>query len=263
METQVHETAIVHKGVQLGEGVSVGPFSIVKAGVKLGNGVKLVSHVIVEGDTEIGEGTTVHPFASIGLAPQDLKYKGEETRLVIGKNNLIREYVTIHRASTGGSGVTTVGDGNFLMAYCHIAHDCKIGSQVVMANVATLGGHVSVGDFAVLGGLCAVHQHTRIGSYCMVGGLSAVAQDIPPYMMASGIASGAKVKLYGINSIGLKRNGFSEQQISELKQAYMLLFRGKLKMKDAVRKVQEELPYTDELRHLIEFLSENKRGICR
>ena len=255
----IHESAIVDTNAEIDESAEIGPFCIIGAGVKISGGVKLQSNVVIEGKTDIGEGTHIYPFASIGLPPQDTKYKGEETSLKIGSNNIIREYVTVHRASVGGDGITEVGDNCFIMAYVHIAHDCKIGSNVIMANAATIAGHVSVGNHAVLGGLIAVHQFTRIGDYSMVGGLSGIGQDIPPYM----IASGARAKLFGLNVVGLKRHGFSEEAISELKKAYKILFREKNTLKQAIKKVQEEVPYTDEIQHLIEFINQNKRGICR
>lgn len=259
METQIHPTAIIEDGVTLDTAVKIGAFSIIKKGTKIGRATQIGSNVIIEGDTEIGDSCIISPFSSIGLPPQDLKYKGERTATKIGKNNIIREYTTIHRASVGGDGVTLIGDNNFLMAYVHIAHDCKIGSHIIMANASTLGGHVRVEDYAVIGGLTAVHQHTRIGAYAMVGGFSGIGQDIPPYTMASG----ARAKLYGLNSIGLKRNGFSDENINELKRAYKILFREKLALTEAIKKVQAELPYTAEIRHLIEFIQKNKRGICR
>jgi UDP-N-acetylglucosamine acyltransferase len=259
MGVEVHPTAIIEREVELEEDVFIGPYCIIGKGARIRRGVRLISNVIIEGRTEIGEETTIYPFSSIGLPPQDMKYHGEETGVFIGKKNIIREYTTIHRASVGGDGMTTIGDNNFLMAYVHIAHDCKIGNHIVMANAATLAGHVKVEDYAVIGGLVAVHQFTRIGAYAMVGGFSGIGQDIPPYMMASG----ARARLYGLNTVGLKRHGFSEQTISELKKAYKILFREKRTLKDAIKKVQQDLPYSDEIRHLIGFIEENKRGICR
>ncbi len=259
MAKEIHSTAIVSPAAQVEEDTIIGPFCIIGDNVHIRKGTRLISNIIVEGNTEIGEDCSVYPFTSIGLPPQDLKYKGEKTGLKIGKQNTIREYVTIHRASVSGDGLTTIGDNNFLMAYVHVAHDCKIGNSVIMANVATLAGHVSVGDYAVIGGLVAIHQFTRVGAYAMVGGFSGVGQDIPPYM----IASGARVKLFGLNTVGLKRHGFSDSTINELKKAYKILFREKRTLKDAIKKVQEDLPYTDEIRHLIEFIQKNKRGICR
>ncbi|GBD98364.1 acyl-[acyl-carrier-protein]--UDP-N-acetylglucosamine O-acyltransferase [bacterium BMS3Abin07] len=255
----VHPTAIVDEKADIHETADIGPFCIVKAGVKIGKNVKLQSNVVIEGKTEIGEGTSIFPFACIGMPPQDIKYKGEETGLKIGGNNLIREYVTIHRASVSGDGVTEVGDNCFIMAYSHIAHDCKIGKGVIMANAATLAGHVSVGDYAIIGGIVAVHQFTRIGAYAMVGGMSGIGQDIPPYM----IASGARAKLFGLNTVGLKRHGFTDESVSELKKAYRILFREKNTLKNAIKKVQEEVPYTGEIQHLLDFINEKRRGICR
>jgi len=259
MKNEIHPSAIVNPHAEIDDGVSIGPFCIVSEGVHIKKGTKLISHVIIEGNTEIGENCIVYPYTSIGLPPQDLKYKGEKTSVKIGNDNIIREYITIHRASVGGDGVTIIGNKNFLMAYVHIAHDCKIGSNVIMANAATLGGHVVVEDFAFIGGLVAIHQFTRIGTYAMVGGFSGVGQDILPYT----IASGARAKLFGLNTIGLKRNNFPDSTINDLKKAYKILFKEKRTLTDAVKKIQEDLPYTDEIKHLIEFIKENKRGICR
>lgn len=259
MTTQIHPTAIIDPKAFLDEDVSVGPFCMIGEGAKISKGTRVMAHVLIEGETEIGEGCQIYPFASIGLPPQDVKYKGEKTRVKMGSNNTIREYVTIHRASVGGDSVTEIGSNNFLMAYVHIAHDCKIGDNVVMANLATLAGHVVVQDFVVIGGIVAIHQHTRVGAYSMVGGFSGVGQDIPPYTMASG----PRAKLFGLNLLGLKRNGFSDATINELKKAYKIIFREKHTLKEAIKKIQKDLPYSDEIKRLIGFIEENKRGICR
>jgi UDP-N-acetylglucosamine acyltransferase len=259
MAKEIHPTAIISPNAEIEEDTYIGPFCIIHDQVHIKKGTRLISNVVVEGATEIGEDCTIYPFTSIGLPPQDMKYKGEKTGVKIGNQNTIREYITIHRASVSGDGITSIGDHNFLMAYVHIAHDCKIGTSVIMANLATLAGHVSVEDHAVVGGLVAIHQFTRIGAYAMVGGFSGVGQDIPPYM----IASGARVKLFGLNTVGLKRHGFSDSTINELKKAYKILFREKRTLKDAIKKIQEDLPYTDEIKRLIEFIQKNKRGICR
>jgi UDP-N-acetylglucosamine acyltransferase len=259
MAKEIHPTAIISPDVEIEEDTHIGPFCIIHDKVHIKKGTRLISNVVIEGATEIGENCTIYPFTSIGLPPQDMKYKGEKTGIKIGNQNTIREYITIHRASVSGDGITAIGDHNFLMAYVHIAHDCKIGNSVIMANLATLAGHVSIEDHAVIGGLVAIHQFTRIGAYAMVGGFSGVGQDIPPYM----IASGARVKLFGLNTVGLKRHGFSDSTINELKKAYKILFREKRTLKDAIKKIQEDLPYTDEMKHLIEFIQKNKRGICR
>lgn len=259
MTTEIHNTAIVDKKAGIDEDVFIGPYCIIGGGVRIKKGARLISHVVIEGKTEIGEESTIYPFASIGLPPQDLKYKNEETGIRIGTKNIIREYTTIHRASIGGDGITVIGDSNFLMAYVHIAHDCKIGNHVIMANAAALAGHVVVEDYAYIGGIVGVHQFTRIGAYSMVGAFSAIGQDIPPYTMASG----TRAKLFGLNTIGLKRQGFSDETIAELKKAYKILFREKRTLRDAIKKVQADLPYTEEIKHLIEFIEKNKRGICR
>ena len=259
MTTEIHKTAIIDPKAVIDEDVSIGPFCIVGEGVKLKKGARLMSNVIIEGNTEIGEGCQIYPFASIGLPPQDIKYKGEKTGVRIGNNTIIREYASIHRASVGGDGMTAVGDNNFLMAYVHIAHDCRIGNNVVIANSAGLAGHVAVEDYAVIGGIVGVHQFTRIGAYAMVGAFSGIGQDIPPYTMASG----PRAKLFGLNSVGLKRNGFPDSTINELKKAYKILFREKLTLKEALKKVQKEFSHSKEIKHLVEFIEKNTRGICR
>lgn len=259
MTTEIHKTAIIDPKAVIDEGVSIGPFCIVGEGVKLKKGTRLMSNVMIEGNTEIGEGCQIYPFASIGLPPQDLKYKGEKTGVKIGNNNVIREYMTIHRGSVGGDGLTEIGNDNFLMAYVHVAHDCKIGDSVIMANLATLAGHVVVEDYAYIGGLVVVHQFTRIGAYAMVGGFSGIGQDIPPYTMASG----PRAKLFGLNSVGLKRHGFTDSTINELKKAYKILFREKLTLKEALKKVQKEFSHSKEIKHLVEFIEKNTRGVCR
>ncbi|MCK4910363.1 MAG: acyl-ACP--UDP-N-acetylglucosamine O-acyltransferase [Thermodesulfovibrionales bacterium] len=260
METQIHPTAVIADGAELDEGVNIGPLCVVGPKVKIGKGTRLISHVTVDGNTTLGENNELFPYACIGMIPQDLKYNGEETSLVVGSNNRIREYVTIHVGSVDGEGVTSVGDDNFFMAYVHIAHDCKLGNHIIMANYAGLSGHVTMEDHVVAGGLLGVHQFTRIGEYAMLGGVSRIIHDVPPYVIASGAD---KAKLYGLNLVGLKRNGFSDETISELKSAYRILFREKIPLGEAIKKIQEELPYSDKVRHLVEFVQANKRGICR
>jgi UDP-N-acetylglucosamine acyltransferase len=256
---RIHPTAVVNKKAEVDREAVIGPYCIIGEGVRISKGVEIQGHVIIEGDTEIGPGSSIYPFASIGLPPQDLKYAGEKTGVRIGAKNIIREYVTIHRASVGGEGFTRLGDGNFLMAYSHIAHDCTVGSHVVIVNAATLGGHVQVGDNAIIGGLVAVHQFTRIGAFSMVGGFSGIGQDIPPYTTASG----PRAKLFGLNMVGLKRHGFSKQTINELNQAYKILFRSRHTVKEAIKKIQEELPATPEIKLFVDFVRESRRGICR
>lgn len=257
--TRIHPTALVHDRARLGEGVSIGPYSIIGEHVSLGPGTEVGSHVVIEGWTEIGEQCRIFPFASIGAVPQDLKFKGEESRVVIGRENTIREYVTIHRGTEPGGGVTRIGDHNLLMVYVHVAHDCQIGNRVILANAATLAGHITVQDFAVVGGLSGLHQFVRIGRHAIIGGCSAVAQDIPPFVSAVG----NRAKLYGLNSVGLKRRGFSDERIAELKTAYKILFRSKTGMKAAIQKVRKELAGSPEALELAAFVEGSERGVCR
>ncbi|RMD55609.1 MAG: acyl-ACP--UDP-N-acetylglucosamine O-acyltransferase [Nitrospirae bacterium] len=254
----IHPTAIVTSTAEIESGVLIGPYCIIGEHVRIGKNTRLLSHVVIE-HADVGENCEISHFATIGLAPQDMKYKGEDTRVKIGDNNKIREYVSIHRASVGGDGVTIIGSNNFLMAYVHIAHDCKIGDYVTMANVATLAGHVEVYDHAVIGGLVAIHQFTRIGSYAMVGGFSGVGKDVPPYMMASG----SRAELYGVNVIGLKRHGFSEELINDIKECYKIIFRSNLTLKDAIKKIEESIRPSKEVQHLLDFIKKEGRGIMR
>ena len=255
---KVHRTAIVDPGAKLAEGVEIGPYCIVGKRVKLGKNTKLHSHIVIE-DTDMGNNNTVYPFTSIGQPPQDLKYTDEKTKVKIGSNNIIREYVTINKASVDGDKITRIGSNNFLMAYVHIAHDCTIGSNVIMANATTLAGHVTVEDSVFIGGLVAVHQFARIGASSMIGGFSAIVQDIPPFMTAAG----ERAKLYGLNSVGLKRQNFDEATIKNLKKAYKILFRSKSTLKEAIKKLKNERKETEEINYLIEFIEQNKRGVCR
>jgi UDP-N-acetylglucosamine acyltransferase len=219
---EVHPTAIVAPGATLGAGCRIGPYCVVGAGVRLGAGVTLESHVAVAGDTEIGAGTHVWPFASIGHRPQDLKYRGEATRLVIGARNTIREGVTMNPGTAGGGGVTRVGDDGLFMVGAHVAHDCQVGNRVILANNATLAGHVTIGDGAILGGISAVHQFCRIGAGAMVGGMTGVEKDVIPW----GLVIGDRARLQGLNLIGLKRRGVEREALHELRAAYRDIFEG-------------------------------------
>lgn len=216
----IHPTAIVEDGAELGEGVEVGPFCTVGPEVRLGDGVQLISHAVVGGRTRIGAGTRIFPFASLGLPPQDLKYKGEPSELVVGANNVIREQVTMNPGTEGGGMVTRVGDNCLFMVGAHVAHDCILGNGIVMANNAAVAGHVEVNDFAILGGLSAVHQFARIGKHAMIGGMSAVENDVIPY----GSVVGDRARLSGLNIVGLKRRGYSRDDIHKLRTVYRLLF---------------------------------------
>ncbi len=256
---EFHPTAIVHAKAQLASGVKIGAYCIVGENVQIGKDTILESHVVAEGWTKIGDRCHLFPFVSVGAAPQAVRYKGEPTRLTIGNDNQVREFVTINRGTPEGGGETVLGNKNLIMAYSHIAHDCRIGNQVIMANNSTLAGHIQVEDFAIVGGLVAIHQLSRVGCYALIGGASAVPQDVPPYM----IAAGNRVKLYGLNLIGLKRHNFPEATISALKLAYRILFRSHLTLNKAMEKVEKEVPGLPEVRHLLDFLKSSKRGVCR
>ena len=254
----IHSTAIVEEGAILEDGVKIGPYCIVGKDVVIKKGTILQSHVVVEGITEIGENNTIYSFVSIGKANQDLKYKGEPTKTIIGNNNSIREFVTIHRG-TDDRWETRIGNGNLLMAYVHIAHDVIVGDDCILANNVTLAGHVVVDSHAIIGGLTPVHQFTRIGSYCMVGGASAVNQDICPFVLAEG----NKATIRGLNSIGLRRRGFTDEQLSNLKKAYRILFRQNLPLKDALEELEKDFSEDKNIMYLVEFIKNSNRGITR
>jgi UDP-N-acetylglucosamine acyltransferase len=257
---QIHPTAIIAPGAMLAETVVIGPYCTVGEDVSLGPRVALRSHVVVDGRTTIGEGTRLFPFASIGLEPQDLKYRGERSELVIGRDNTIREYVTINPGTEGGGMITRIGDGSLFMVGAHVAHDCQIGNHVVMANNATLGGHVVVEDYAVLGGLCAVHQYVRIGRHAMIGGMSGVERDVIPY----GQVMGDRARLCGLNIIGMQRRGFSREDIQALRNAYHFLFAGDGTLNDRVNETAERFGGIGPVDDIIEFIrADSSRAICQ
>ncbi|MBI1776353.1 MAG: acyl-ACP--UDP-N-acetylglucosamine O-acyltransferase [Proteobacteria bacterium] len=258
--TSVHPTAIVEPGARFGERVVVGPFCCVGAAVDLGDGVELSSHVVIGGRTRVGAGTKIFPFASIGLAPQDLKYHGEPSELIIGRDNVIREHVTMHPGTEGGAMKTVVGDGCLFMVNTHIAHDCVIGNRVVMANNATLGGHVHVEDYVILGGVSAVHQRVRIGKHAIVGGMSGVEQDVIPY----GLVMGDRARLSGLNLVGLKRRGFGREDIQALRTAYRLLFAAEGTLAERLSDVAELYKATSVVMDIINFIrADATRPICQ
>jgi len=259
MTTFIHETAIVAAGAQVGDGCHIGPFSIVGEDVVLGGGVRLDSHVVIEGDTKVGEQTHVFPFVSIGLAPQDLKYAGEPTATEIGSRNHIREFVTIHRGTGGGGGVTRIGDDNLLMAQAHVAHDCQIGSDVIMANAATLAGHVEIADRANVGAYSGVHQYCRIGLEAFVGGYSVVVKDAPPFA----IIQGNHAKCYGLNRVGMNRRGYSKDTIEKLHRAFHLLLSAKLNTTQALERIKSEITDCAEVDLVVEFYETTKRGVVK
>ncbi len=255
----IHPTAIVHSGAELGRDVSIGPYSVIGEKVVIGDGCEIGPHVVIEGNTTIGPETTISQFASIGARPQDFSYKGEDTRVVLGRRVAVREYVTIHRGTVRGGGITSVGDECYLMAYCHVAHDCKLGPGVIMANSSHLGGHIEIGTKAILGGVVAVHQFVRVGEFALVGGVSGVAKDVPPYCLASG----ARIYVYGLNEVGLRRNGFPRDTITKLKRCFKIAFRSSLKISDAVEKIRSEMPDVPAAMRFADFLASSKRGMAR
>ena len=255
----IDKTAIIYPGAVIDESTEVGPYTIIKSGVKIGKNNQIASHVVIEGNTTIGDGNKIFQFASIGSVPQDLKYKGENTKLIIGDNNIIREYVTMNPGTVTGNGVTVVGNDNLFMMHVHIAHDCTIGNRNIFANNATLAGHIEIENFAILGGLCAVHQFVRIGESALIAGGSMVVQDIPPYL----VASGDRAKIYGINRIGLERRGFTKEEIEQIKNAYKIVYRSKATVKIAIERIEQEIGKTEKIEKFASFIASSKRGITR
>ncbi len=254
-----HPTAIIDPKAEVDDSVEIGPYAIVGPHVSIGAGTKIGPHAVIEPHVAIGPDCTIFQFAAIGAIPQSLKFKGEETVVRIGKNTIIREFVTIHRGTEFGGGITEVGDNCLLMNYTHIAHDCRVGKQVVFANNATLAGHITIGDYATVGGLTAIHQFVHVGDYAFIGGKAAVVKDIPPYV----ISSGDRAKLHGLNAVGLKRHGFSPATLSQLKKAYRIIFRIGLTMHEAVERVKAEVEQSPEVVNFVNFIQSSERGITR
>jgi UDP-N-acetylglucosamine acyltransferase len=257
--TRIHATAIVDPGAKIAEGVEIGPYSIVGPHVEIGANTVIGPHVVIEGHTRIGADNRIFQFCSIGAAPQDKKYAGEDTRLEIGDRNTIRECCTFNTGTTQDVGVTRVGNDNWIMAYVHVAHDCQIGNNVIFANSVQLAGHVHVGDFVIIGGLSGVHQFVRIGAHAMAGMTTSLSQDLPPYVMASGNPAEAR----GMNFEGLRRRGFSEDAVAALRRAYKTLYKSGLRLDEARAALAAEQEMHPELRPLVEFLAVSGRGIVR
>jgi UDP-N-acetylglucosamine acyltransferase len=254
----IHETAIIAPGAQITEGVTIGPYSIIGPEVKIGKGTFVDSHVVIEGDTEIGENNKIFSFASIGKESQDLKYRGEKTKTIIGDNNKIREFVTIHRG-TDDRWETRIGSGNLLMAYVHVAHDVIVGDGCILANNVTLAGHVVVDDYAIIGGLTPVHQFCRIGKFAFIGGASAVNQDIVPFCLAEGHKGGPR----NINITGLKRRGFSLDEIKAIKEAFKLIFRSGMRLEEALDEIKAKYVDDVNVKLMVDFIESSDRGIAR
>lgn len=257
--TFIHESAIVSPQAQIGDDCYIGAFSTIGENVILGKNVRLESHVVVDGQTSIGDDTKIFPFVSIGLAPQDLKYADEPTAVEIGKRNHIREFVTVHRGTQGGGGITKIGDDNLLMAQAHVAHDCRLGNEIIMANAATLAGHVEIADRANIGAYSGVHQFCRIGREAFVGGYSVVVKDALPFA----ISQGNHAKCYGLNRVGMRRRGYAKDVIEKLHHAYHLLLSAKLNTTQAVEKIREEITDCAEVNYLLEFIESSSRGVVK
>lgn len=257
--TQIHPTAIIDPSAEIGPDVVIGPYTIVKQDTRIGAGTVIASHVVIDEHTTIGPECRIFQYASVGAAAQDLKFKGELTHLTVGRGTVIREFVTINRGTGAGGGITEVGEENFLMAYCHVAHDCKTGRRVILANNSTLAGHCELGNFSNIGGFTAIHQFVRVGDFAYIGGKSVVVKDIPPYV----ISAGDRAILHGLNKVGMRRSNFSEETITELKRAYRILFRIGLTVNEAIERVRAEVNLIPEVVAFIDFIQGSSRGITR
>lgn len=254
----IHPTAIIHADSDIAPSVRIGPYAVIGPSVVIGQDTEIAAHATIAGYTRIGCGNKIYGYASLGEAPQDKKYQGEETWLEIGDNNVIREFVTLNRGTKAGGGVTCIGSDNWIMAYVHVAHDCVVGDHTVLANNASLAGHVIVEDYAVFGGFAVVHQYCRIGAYAMLAANARVSKDVPPYLMC-----GPDGRPHGLNVIGLSRNGFDDTAIAALKKAYRILYREHLPLQDALKKLEEENKTAPILQRLLDFISKSSRGIIR
>lgn len=256
---KIHQTAIIDKKVQLGENVDIGPYVIVKGNVEIGDGTVIDAHVYIDGRTKVGKNCHIYAGAVIGTSPQDVGYKGDQSSVIIGDDNVIREYVTIHR-SKHRNGITSIGNENFFMGSVHIAHDCKIGNKVVIVNYSAATGHVVIEDSAFVSGMVGIHQFVRIGTMAMIGGMSKITQDVPPYIMVDGHPA----KPYGLNRVGLVRNKVSQNARAELKKAYKILYGKNTAIDKAISVIKDELDLSlPEIRHFVDFIESSKRGICK
>jgi UDP-N-acetylglucosamine acyltransferase len=257
---KAHPTAIVHPQAQIACSVTVGPYTVIGEGVEIGDDCEVMSHVAIEGPTRIGKRNRVFSYGAIGFPCQDLKYKGEPTRLEIGDDNVIREFVTLHRGTVEGGGVTRIGNRNFLMAYVHIAHDCKLGDDIIMANGASLAGHVEIGDHATVGAFCGIHQFCRIGAYSFLGSYTIVNKDILPYSKTS---AERPMGMYGANRLGLERRGLSSEDVKELDKAFRLLSRSKMNTTQALEAIEKQGFTSQHVRALVEFVRTSQRGVVK
>ena len=259
-QVNIHATAVVDPNAQIGNQVKIAPYAVIGPDVVLHDGVEVGAHTVIDGHVTIGVGTRISSFSSIGQPPQDVHYHEEQTRVEIGHSCSIREYVSIHRGTESGGGLTRVGDHCMIMAYSHVAHDCRVADHVIMANGATLAGHVEIQEYAVIGGLTAVHQFARIGRNAFVGGASAVSMDVIPFASAAG----NRTKIIGVNVVGLRRNGgFSEEMIKTIRHAHRLIFRSNLRLEQSIEEIERQCPHNADVQCILEFLQTSQRGICR
>jgi UDP-N-acetylglucosamine acyltransferase len=257
---KAHPTAIVHPAARLACSVTVGPYTVIGEGVVLGDDCEVMSHVVMGGPSKIGRGNRIFPWASIGLEPQDMKYQGEPTRLEVGDGNVFREFVTVHRGTAGGGGVTRIGNHSLLMAYVHVAHDCRLGDNVIMANGASLAGHVEIQDHAMVGAFCGIHQFCRIGAYSFLGSYTVVNKDIMPYSKTS---APRPMEMLGANRVGLERRGLTAADIDDLQQAFRLLSRSKLNTSQAVEAIEARGFRSQHVRALVDFIKSSQRGVAK
>jgi UDP-N-acetylglucosamine acyltransferase len=259
-EALIHPTALVHPQAKIGEGVSIGPYSVIGESVSIGKDTRIEAHVCITGYTEIGEGCRFSPFCCIGTEPQDVSYQGEETSVKIGDRNIFREFVTVHRGTLKGGSLTEIGRDNYIMAYSHVAHDCRVGNETVLTNGATLGGHVSVDDFVIISAFASVHQFSRVGKLALIGGISTITQDVAPFCR---VAGGRPTLLYGLNAVGLRRRGYSKERIQNLKHMFKILFYSDLNTSQALKRIESEFSPGEDRDEIIRFLQVSKRGIVK
>jgi len=259
MSVEIHPTAVVSPEAEIGDGGKVGPYAVIGPGVSLGPGCEVMAHAVLEGPLAAGRGNRFFSFVSAGTAPQDLKYGGERTEVVIGDDNVFREFVTVNRGTAGGGGVTRLGSGSLFMAYSHVAHDCQVGDGTIFANAATLAGHVTVEDFAIIGAFSGVHQFCKVGRHAFIGGYSVITQDALPFVKSVGNRASA----YGVNAIGLKRKGFSDETIALVKKAYRFLANSNLNTSQALEKIESEIQGCAEVDYLVSFIKSSERGVIK
>jgi UDP-N-acetylglucosamine acyltransferase len=255
----IHETAIINSKAEIDSNVEIGPYSVIKENVFIGSGTVIGPHVVIEPYVTIDSNCQIFQYAAIGAVPQSVKFEDEKTYVKIRNGTIVREFVTIHRGTGFGGGITEVGEENFIMAYTHVAHDCKTGRNVILANSTQLGGHITIGDYVTVGALVGIHQFIKIGDYAFIGGKTAIVKDIPPYVLAAG----NRAKLNGLNTVGLRRYGFSKSTLSSLKKAYKIVFRSGLTLNEAIEIVVAEVEQTPEVINFVNFIKSSERGITR